>query len=55
MIWLVIAATGDRDFYYFIFNFLLITWTSLPLFLLAAIVPRFSRSAAGSAKRQQPR
>ncbi|MYN02512.1 hypothetical protein GTP41_10420 [Pseudoduganella sp. DS3] len=48
VIWLVIAATGDRDFYYFI------TWTSLPLFVLAAIVPWFSRSAAGSAKPRQP-
>lgn len=41
--WLLIAAKSDRDYYYFVFNFFLITWTSLPFFLLASLLPLASR------------
>lgn len=41
--WLVIAVTSDCDYYYVIFNFLLVSWTSLPFFVLACLVPLFAR------------
>ncbi|SFF63998.1 hypothetical protein SAMN05518865_102382 [Duganella sp. CF458] len=37
--WLAIAVRSDRQYYYFIFNFFLLTWTSLPFFVLACLVP----------------
>ncbi|XLZ69667.1 hypothetical protein ABT364_24530 [Massilia sp. SR12] len=44
VVWLVIAATGERDFYFFIF--LLITWTSLPLIVQEGIVFEIEGSTA---------
>ncbi|HEY0587942.1 MAG TPA: hypothetical protein VGD52_17540 [Pseudoduganella sp.] len=37
--WLLIALQSDRDYYYFIVDFFLITWTSLPFFVLASLLP----------------
>lgn len=37
--WLLVALKSDRDYYYFIFDFFLITWTSLPFFVLASLLP----------------
>lgn len=37
--WFVIASHSDRAYYYIIFDFFLITWTSLPFFLLASLLP----------------
>lgn len=41
--WLVIALVADRNYYYFIFNFFLLTWTSLPFLILACLLPLFAR------------
>lgn len=41
--WLLIASQYDRDYYYFVFNFFLITWTSLPFFVLASLLPLANR------------
>lgn len=37
--WLLIASQSDRNYYYIVFEFFLITWTSLPFFLLASLLP----------------
>ena len=37
--WLLIASQSDRAYYYLVLNFFLITWTSLPFFVLAALLP----------------
>lgn len=55
VVWLVIAATSDRNVYYFIFNFLLITWTWLTLLALASRMPRVRRYAGAAAKPRPPR
>ena len=37
--WLLKGLQYDRDYYYFIFDFFLITWTSLPFFVLTSLLP----------------
>jgi hypothetical protein len=41
--WLMIALQSDRDYYYFIYDFFLITWTSLPFFVLTSLLPMAMR------------
>ncbi|MGW8389356.1 hypothetical protein [Pseudoduganella sp. HUAS MS19] len=41
--WFVLAAAADRNYYFFILNFFLVTWTCLPFFILACLVPLFAR------------